>query len=108
MIAIQQIKTDGTVIDLKRKRIDFRELQELVSTGLGVGVFEFVGMKTRLDGTPQLSKYEVGGQVMAVHEEGLLLSLPINAKAMAILGYFSVYPIVGDVVIIENEAEDFE
>ena len=97
MIAIKQIKTDGTEVDLHRKRIDFKELQALVSTGTKRGIFEF----TRIKGHP--NKYKVGGQCMAVHEEGLLVNLPINEKASELANNY----IVGDVVIIENEQSDF-
>lgn len=97
MIAIKQIKADGTEVDLQRKRIDFRELQALVSTGHKDSLFEFTRIKGHRD------KYKVGGQCMAVNEGGLLINLPVNQKACELADNH----IVGDVVIIENEASDF-
>lgn len=110
MLAVKQIKSDGTEIDLGRKKVDFRQLQELVASGTDHKLFEFVAMQKTTDGKEISSKYEVGGQVMAVNESGLIYGLPQNHAAMDLLGYWrdvSPTPIVGDVVIIENEEEDF-
>lgn len=111
MIGIQQILADGTVIDLHREELSVDKLQELVESGSGHHMFEFVAMQKNLDGSGIASKYEVGGQMMAVNESGLLFNLPANEKAMDVLGYWRAAadtPIVGDVVIIENETSDFD
>lgn len=111
MIGIQQIKADGTVIDLHREELTVSRLQELVESGSGHDMFEFVSMRKNLDGSKIHSRYSVGGQIMAVNESGLVYNLPANEAAMDVLGYWrtaALTPIVGDVVIIENEASDFD
>lgn len=111
MIGIQQIKADGTVIDLHREELSVSRLQELIESGCGHDMFEFVAMQKNLDGSLIRSKYTVGDQIMAVNESGLVYSLPHNEAAMDVLGYWrkaADTPIVGDVVIIENEASDFD
>jgi len=111
MIGIQQIKSDGTVVDLNRESLSLGQLQGLVSSGTEDSLIEMVSMRTSLNGVKLTGKYEVGGQVMVVHESGLLLGLPVNDAAMDVLGYWrnaAETPIVGDVVIIENEEKDFE
>ena len=110
MIGIQQILDDGTVIDLHREELTVTRLQELVESGCGHDMFEFVSMQKNLDGSEIKEKYEVGAQIMAVNESGLVYKLPANEAAMDVLGYWrkaAHTPIVGDVVIIENEEADF-
>lgn len=103
MLGIQQIRVDGTIIDLKRQHLTLEAAQKLVSTGMKDALIELVRL-------PGQKPQKVGDKVMYVNEEGLLYSLPLNAKATKLsnsertLGQV----LVGDAIIVENEASDFE
>ena len=108
MIGVKQIKTDGTEINLSGP-ITLPELQAMTDGDTDHNLIEMVAM-TEYNGQKQASKYEVGGHTMVVNEGGLMFGLEPNERAMDVLGYWrnaSMTPIVGDVVIIQNEAKDF-
>lgn len=96
MIGIKQIKVDGTVVNLKRKVLSLKEMQDLVSTGTKRSYIELVCL-------PGQFTDRVGDKVMFVHEEGLICELPVNVCASSIAGQ----SLVGDAIICENQASDF-
>lgn len=96
MLGIAQIKTTGERIDLGRKHLSLEEAQALVATGTKRSLIELVSL-------PHNDPDKVGNRIMYVHEEGLLESLPLNYSASAI----AQQPLVGDVILVENEPSDF-
>lgn len=92
MLAIKQIKTDGTIINLGRAPCTLEQAQEYVRTGSEHGYIEVAHNSGD------------GKFTMFCHEEGLLIDLPLNPIASVIANNH----IVGDVLIVENEAKDFE
>lgn len=97
MIGIKQIKVDGTTVDLERRQLTLKDAQDLVATGMKHALIELVPL-------PRQDPYEVGGQIMFVNEEGLIHDMEVNEAATALARRG---PLVGDVIIVENEASDF-
>lgn len=91
MLAIAQIKVDGTIVKLGGKPCSLSDAQEFVRSGTDRGLIQPVYFNDDEKHT------------FFVHEEGLLYNLPINEMASVLMGQ----TIVGDVLVVENEAKDY-